>query len=277
MIDGSTKKLFQQQQRKRKHEETQDLSLLFTPPTKSPKLSTESNDQTNQKKSTKFKIPFLSSKQSNNKTKTTSRNSTTIASRNSTTTSPRNTAINTQRNTTPTTPRNTTPTTSRNTTTTTQRNNADENNNTVDKIKAFLETPERRPKPSQSTETQKRTYTYLTNKLLHHHNLEQHLHEQLEHEKIPTGLQINVPCKLQLTKELFIRWQRTLKDASKTLMELIIEHHKNEIEKIENDREKMKQTLTQEITSQLDDNIIEAFNNNKKRRHSKTNEHNEHI
>ena len=95
--------------------------------------------------------------------------------------------------------------------------------------------------PQPRTDEHIKSYKHFTMKLLNHNSKKEFLSTHTKENKIRFGLKINVPCHIQLTQERKMEWDYTLLTTSKKLMNILINHHMEEITRNHTHRVELKQ------------------------------------
>lgn len=126
-------------------------------------------------------------------------------------------------------------------------------------------------------------YIKSTNKQLDHLRQIQLLEAHVTNKTMPSGLKVNIRSTVNLPEELKDKWNTTIHSCSETLLQILLEHHQQEINIYQNERDKLKQELPEGELTTLNKTLIQEHNQNvatrenRKRSHDHFKTNNEHI
>ncbi len=106
-------------------------------------------------------------------------------------------------------------------------------------------------------------YRTITRKQMTEYSNRNYLSSLLEINKVPEGFRFSVDTSLNLPPHLIKEWSDTHKEASRSFMRIGIKCHDEEIVKLQNDKQKLQESLTFEVTDSIDEELIEEFKNRK--------------
>ena len=102
------------------------------------------------------------------------------------------------------------------------------------------------------------SYQNLTNKILYHGGEIKKLYSIKSSKKIPKGLTCKAESRITFSRELKVKWNNTLLNASISLIEIIIEHHQSSINNLMNERGKLRKHLTAKQIFAIDEAALTA-------------------
>lgn len=136
----------------------------------------------------------------------------------------------------------------------------------VDEIENLIERERQPNNNNQHTPIDTKSYRNHSLSLLNHNKQLAYLEAQQQQNTVPRGLLPDIKSTMRLSEVDKSKWQGILQSCGRQLRNLLINHHKEQIIEHQTKRETLKRKIPTQRQHQLNREIKDQYENNKRRK-----------